>query len=149
VCENLLNWKTVIYKWTYLMVLMQRCCAKLMRDWSSIVYWSYWHDISFLTSRLMQSCFIFIITRFRLVLSVYSTRIYWNKSYILVFKYSRRPGKTRTKNCIWDKILDKIIDFGQTKTSIFDNIIVRSLAVTRATVASSYVPQRLRVRPNQ
>jgi hypothetical protein len=44
-----------------------------------------------------------------------------------MLKYSRGPGKMRTKNCILDKILDKIIDFGQTKTSILDNVIVGSL----------------------
>jgi len=48
---------------------------------------------------------------------------YSDDVYISVLIYSRRPGKTLTKNCILDKLLDKIIDFGQTKTSILDNII--------------------------
>jgi len=38
-------------------------------------------------------------------------------------KYSRRPGKTLTKTAFWTKILDKIIDFGQTKAGILDKIL--------------------------
>jgi len=69
----------------------------------------------------MQSCFIFIITRFRLVLYVYIniTQEYIEIRAILWF------WNIAAKNCI----LDKIIDFGQTKTSIFDYIIVGSLLI--------------------
>jgi len=94
------------------MMLMQQCCAKLMHNLLLILLT---YDY-LLTSPL---CFMFFITRFRLVLSVYINITQEDIEIRVIFRF-----------CNIDAGLEKCgqkLHFGQTKTNILDNIIVGSL----------------------
>jgi len=87
------------------MVLMKRCCAKLMHNLLLILLT---YDY-LLTSPL---CFMFFITRFRLVLSVYINLTQEDIEIRVIFRFCNIHaclGKCGQKTAFWKKsmILDK------------------------------------------